>query len=170
MNEPGTLYNVLGVGEQASQKIIRSAFRTFARCFHPDKGLGLPVDVQHRMEERFKEIHDAYSVLKDPEKRAEYDGVLAMLRSGEFYVPPPLPKPKPKPTPPPQRSWNGFSYAVRQPKAYDRSTNPYRSALRKPRGPERKWSAATWTLVWTLVLPPAFVLFMAFIWLLRFRL
>lgn len=61
-------YEVLGVPRDADEKQIKSAYRKLARRFHPDANTGEP-----NAEERFKEITEAYEVLKDPEKRAKYD-------------------------------------------------------------------------------------------------
>jgi molecular chaperone DnaJ len=57
-------YEVLGVPRTASQDEIKKAFRQLAKKYHPDKG-GDP--------EKFKEIAEAYEVLSDPDKRAQYD-------------------------------------------------------------------------------------------------
>ena len=57
-------YDILGVKKDASADEIRKAFRTLARKHHPDAGGD---------EERFKELNEAYEVLSDEEKRAEYD-------------------------------------------------------------------------------------------------
>lgn len=61
-------YEVLGVGREAGEADVKSAYRKLARQHHPDANPGDP-----GAEERFKEINEAYSVLSDPEKRARYD-------------------------------------------------------------------------------------------------
>jgi molecular chaperone DnaJ len=60
-------YEVLGVPRDADRKAIKSAFRTLALKYHPDR------NKEPDAEERFKEIAEAYAVLSDPKKRAEYD-------------------------------------------------------------------------------------------------
>lgn len=61
-------YQILGVGEAASEEEIKRAYRRLALLYHPDRNPGNP-----RAEERFKEISEAYAVLVDPTKRREYD-------------------------------------------------------------------------------------------------
>lgn len=61
-------YEVLGVSRDASQDEIKRAFRELARRYHPDVNKDDP-----NAAERFKEITEAYQVLGDPEKRAQYD-------------------------------------------------------------------------------------------------
>lgn len=64
----GTYYDELGVSENASQEEIRRAFKKLAREHHPDRNPDKP-----EAEERFKAIGQAFEVLSDPEKRAQYD-------------------------------------------------------------------------------------------------
>lgn len=66
------LYDVLGVRNSATPEEIRKAYRTLALKHHPDRNPG-----DRDAEEKFKELAGAYEVLSDPEKRAEYDDVLA---------------------------------------------------------------------------------------------
>jgi curved DNA-binding protein len=61
-------YEALGVPRDASADDIRSAYRKLARQYHPDVNKDDP-----EAEDRFKEISEAYEVLRDPEKRAAYD-------------------------------------------------------------------------------------------------
>jgi curved DNA-binding protein len=60
-------YQVLGVARGASPEEVQKAYRKLARKFHPD------VSKEANAEARFKEIAEAYEVLKDPEKRSKYD-------------------------------------------------------------------------------------------------
>jgi len=61
-------YLVLGLGREASEQELKSAYRQAALKFHPDRNPG-----SHEAEEKFKEAAEAYSVLSDPQKRAAYD-------------------------------------------------------------------------------------------------
>src|SRR5277367_5638904 len=58
-------YNILGIGKSASEDDIKKAYRKLAHQYHPDKTGG--------DDKKFKEINEAYQVLSDKNKRAQYD-------------------------------------------------------------------------------------------------
>lgn len=74
-------YEILGVGKNAANDEIKSAYRKLARQYHPD------VNNEKDAEERFKEIAEAYTVLSDTEKRKMYDlyGHEGLDRSGYHF-------------------------------------------------------------------------------------
>ena len=63
----GDYYDRLGVSRTADEKEIKKAYRNLARKYHPD------VNKDPGAEDKFKEINEAYSVLSDAQKRAQYD-------------------------------------------------------------------------------------------------
>ncbi|HAT2138952.1 TPA: DnaJ domain-containing protein [Legionella pneumophila] len=63
-------YKIMGVSQDASEKDIKMAYRKLARKYHPD------ISKEPDAEEQFKEMAEAYEVLKDPKKRSEYDQYL----------------------------------------------------------------------------------------------
>ncbi|MBF4809508.1 MAG: DnaJ domain-containing protein, partial [Lancefieldella parvula] len=67
MAEKKDFYELLGVARDADQKTIKRAFLKLARKLHPD------VSDDPHAEEKFKEVNEAYSVLSDEQKRANYD-------------------------------------------------------------------------------------------------
>ncbi len=68
MTEKKDYYEILGVDRNASQEEIKRAYRRLAKKYHPDLNKS-----DKDAEERFKEISEAYEVLSDPDKRANYD-------------------------------------------------------------------------------------------------
>lgn len=74
-------YKVLGVEKNASDEDIKKAYRKLAMQHHPDRNKG-----ESKAEEKFKEISEAYDVLKDPDKRAAYDrfGATGPMGGGGF--------------------------------------------------------------------------------------
>ena len=76
-------YKVMGVERDASQDEIKRSYRKLARKYHPD------VSKATDAEARFKEVGEAYAVLKDPEKRSAYDQLGEGLKAGQEFRPPP---------------------------------------------------------------------------------
>ena len=74
-------YKVLGVSKDASDAELKKVYRKLARENHPDSNPG-----DAKAEQRFKEISEAYSVLSDPEQRAEYDQIRAMSQGGARFT------------------------------------------------------------------------------------
>ncbi|MBX6365653.1 MAG: DnaJ domain-containing protein, partial [Gemmatimonadetes bacterium] len=78
-------YEILGVARDADGETIKKAYRKLALQYHPDRNNG-----SREFEERFKEVTEAYEVLRDPEKRAAYDryghaGVKGGMGAGAGY-------------------------------------------------------------------------------------
>jgi curved DNA-binding protein len=76
-------YKTLGVARDASADDIKRAYRKLARKYHPD------VSKEPNAENRFKEVAEAYEVLKDADKRAAYDQLGSNWQAGQGFTPPP---------------------------------------------------------------------------------
>ena len=75
-------YAVLGVDKKAGADEIKKKYRTLAREFHPDKTKG-----DNALEEKFKAVSEAYDILSDSKKRAEYDEARSLFERGGFRAP-----------------------------------------------------------------------------------
>ncbi len=76
-------YKTLGVARDASTEDIKRAYRKLARKYHPD------VSKEANAENRFKDVAEAYEVLKDADKRAAYDQLGSNWQAGQGFSPPP---------------------------------------------------------------------------------
>ncbi|WP_457598599.1 DnaJ C-terminal domain-containing protein [Hydrogenimonas sp.] len=74
-----SLYETLGVSENASAEEIKRAYRKLARKYHPD------INKDPEAEEKFKEINAAYEVLSDPEKKKQYDQFGDQIFGGQNF-------------------------------------------------------------------------------------
>ena len=75
-------YKVLGVDKKATPDEIKKKYRSLARDLHPDKNQG-----NVALEEKFKAVSEAYDILSDSKKRAEYDEARSMFERGGFRAP-----------------------------------------------------------------------------------
>ena len=76
-------YEILGVKRTATADEIRRAYRKLAKKYHPD------VSKEKDAEARYKEVNEAYEVLKDPDRRQKYDTLGMDWRAGQDFTPPP---------------------------------------------------------------------------------
>ena len=76
-------YEVLGVEREASPDDIKRAYKRLARKYHPD------VSREQDAEEKFKQVGEAYDVLRDTDKRATYDNLGSSWHTGDEFSPPP---------------------------------------------------------------------------------
>lgn len=76
-------YKIMGVSRDATKEEIKRAYRKLARKYHPD------VSKERDAEARFKEVGEAYEVLKDDEKRTAYDQLGSKWKAGQEFKPPP---------------------------------------------------------------------------------
>lgn len=83
MPEYKDYYQIMGVARDVGQDELKRVYRRLARKYHPD------VSKEKDAEARFKELQEAYEVLKDPQKRAAYDQLGSNWRQGQEFRPPP---------------------------------------------------------------------------------
>jgi curved DNA-binding protein len=76
-------YQILDLARDATQAEIKTAYRKLARKYHPD------VSKESDSEDKFKQVGEAYEVLKDAEKRAAYDQLGSQWKQGQDFRPPP---------------------------------------------------------------------------------
>lgn len=76
-------YEVLGVSRSSDAEAVKRAYRKLARKYHPD------VSKEKNAESKFKEVQEAYEVLRNTEKRAAYDQLGRDYRPGQQFRPPP---------------------------------------------------------------------------------
>jgi curved DNA-binding protein len=76
-------YKIMGLSRDSTQDEVKRAYRKLARKYHPD------VSKERDAEAKFKELGEAYEVLKDPQKRAAYDKLGSSWKAGEEFRPPP---------------------------------------------------------------------------------
>lgn len=76
-------YKTLGIAENAAPEEIKKQYRRLARKYHPD------VSKENNAEEKFKQVQEAYEVLKDPAKKRTYDQMRSQPHSAEGFTPPP---------------------------------------------------------------------------------
>jgi len=76
-------YEILGLTRSADADEVKRAYRKLARKFHPD------VSKEKNAEDKFKEVQEAYEVLRDSDKRAAYDQLGRDFRNGQQFRPPP---------------------------------------------------------------------------------
>ena len=75
-------YAILGVDKKAGADEIKKKYRSLARELHPDKTKG-----DNALEEKFKAVSEAYDILSDSKKRAEYDEARSLFERGGFRAP-----------------------------------------------------------------------------------
>src|SRR5260370_40715162 len=92
-----TYYDILGVPTTATKSEIKEAYLKLAKEFHPDKSAGVNPAVQKLVEEKFKDIQEAFEILS--KHRAEYDNQLRAVAT-----PPPPPPAATKTTTPTAQS------------------------------------------------------------------
>lgn len=76
-------YEILGVERNVSKSDLKKSYKKLARKYHPD------VSKEANAEDKFKEVGEAYEVLKDPDKRAQYDQFGSNYQNGQSFTPPP---------------------------------------------------------------------------------
>ena len=114
------LYDVLEVSSNASKEVITGAYKILARRYHPDRNQGID---NKRFEEKMKELNNAYEILSDEFKRAEYDLSIKQHHRNQAE-----PKPQPQPQPRPQ------SQSSRE----QERTSEYRSTVNSDQKPKNK--------------------------------
>jgi molecular chaperone DnaJ len=75
-------YKILGLDKKSTPEEIKKKYRSLARDLHPDKTEG-----DSALEEKFKAVSEAYDILSDPKKRAEYDEARSLFERGGFRAP-----------------------------------------------------------------------------------
>jgi curved DNA-binding protein CbpA len=142
-----THYSLLEVEENASIDDIKTAYRKMALVYHPDRQPpGINPRVMKDVEDEFKSINEAYSILSDPQKKQIYDDGLRIRRAGKKAAPvhsspPPTPQPKPPVTPK-----TGPTGAV--PPTPSGSAAPASSPPSSSKTSLSSWIPSFWTVFW----------------------
>lgn len=110
-------YSLLGVKRDDGVDVIKAAFRTFARRFHPDRFIGAPEEKMERATRIYRRGSEAVQTLTDLDSRRAYDAVLAKgelrLRSDARPAPTPQHTPPTTPTQPTIRSPSARAFFTR---------------------------------------------------------